>query len=101
MWVSERQRLKRLNAPCLATMSTGVCEQTHSPRIHQIRYASTHGFTPLLELGQRMAGPGRACAREPMASTADNLLEVVNGLERQPLRNIVLLKHIEAFPEHV
>jgi len=36
-----------------------------------------------------------------MASTADNLLEVVNGLERQPLRNIVLLKHIEAFPEHV
>ena len=36
-----------------------------------------------------------------MASTADNLLEVVNDLERQPLRNIVLLKHIEAFPEHV
>jgi predicted GNAT family acetyltransferase len=36
-----------------------------------------------------------------MAKTADNLLEVVNGLERQPLRNIVLLKHIEAFPEHV
>jgi predicted GNAT family acetyltransferase len=26
---------------------------------------------------------------------------VVNGLERQPLRNIVLLKHIEAFREHV
>jgi ribosomal protein S18 acetylase RimI-like enzyme len=36
-----------------------------------------------------------------MASTADNLLEVVSGLERQPLRNIVLLKHIEAFREHV
>jgi len=36
-----------------------------------------------------------------MASTADNLREVVNGLARQPLRNIVLLKHIEAFPEHV
>jgi ribosomal protein S18 acetylase RimI-like enzyme len=36
-----------------------------------------------------------------MAKTADNLLEVVNGLERQPLRNIVLLKHIEAFREHV
>ena len=36
-----------------------------------------------------------------MASTADNLLDVVSGLERQPLRNIVLLKHIEAFREHV
>ena len=36
-----------------------------------------------------------------MASTADNLLEVVSGLERQPLRNIVLLKHVEAFREHV
>ena len=36
-----------------------------------------------------------------MASTADNLLEVVSGLERQPLRNIVLLKHIEAFRGHV
>ena len=34
-------------------------------------------------------------------ATADNLLEVVSGLERQPLRNIVLLKHIEAFREHV
>lgn len=39
--------------------------------------------------------------REPMASTADNLLEAVRRLERQPLRNIVLLKHIEAFPRHV
>ncbi len=36
-----------------------------------------------------------------MASTADNLLDVVSGLGRQPLRNIVLLKHIEAFREHV
>jgi len=36
-----------------------------------------------------------------MASNADNLLEVVGRLERQPLRNIVLLKHIEAFREHV
>ena len=36
-----------------------------------------------------------------MASEADNLLEVVSRLERQPLRNIVLLKHIEAFREHV
>jgi hypothetical protein len=36
-----------------------------------------------------------------MASEADNLLEVVDRLERQPLRNIVLLKHIEAFREHV
>ena len=36
-----------------------------------------------------------------MASNADNLLEVVGRLEREPLRNIVLLKHIEAFREHV
>jgi len=36
-----------------------------------------------------------------MASTADNLREVVHRLERQPLRNIVLLKHIEAFREQV
>jgi len=36
-----------------------------------------------------------------MASEADNLLEVIRRLERQPLRNIVLLKHIEAFREHV
>ena len=36
-----------------------------------------------------------------MASTADSLLEVVGRLERQPLRNIVLLKHIEAFRDHV
>ena len=36
-----------------------------------------------------------------MASEADNLLEVVRRLEHQPLRNIVLLKHIEAFREHV
>ena len=35
-----------------------------------------------------------------MASTAERLLEVVDRLEHQPLRNIVLLKHIEAFPEH-
>src|ERR687898_1710930 len=36
-----------------------------------------------------------------MASETDNLVEVVRRLERQPLRNIVLLKHIEAFPGHV
>ena len=36
-----------------------------------------------------------------MASAADNLLDVVSGLERQPLRNMVLLKQIEAFREHV
>ena len=36
-----------------------------------------------------------------MASKAGNLLDVVDRLERQPLRNIVLLKHIEAFREHV
>ena len=36
-----------------------------------------------------------------MASTANNLLEMVSRLERQPLRNIVLLKHIEAFRKHV
>jgi len=36
-----------------------------------------------------------------MASEGDNLHEVVSRLERQPLRNIVLLKHIEALPEHV
>ena len=36
-----------------------------------------------------------------MTSKADNLREVVSRLERQPLRNIVLLKHIEAFREHV
>jgi ribosomal protein S18 acetylase RimI-like enzyme len=36
-----------------------------------------------------------------MASETDNLLEVVSRLERQPLRNIVLLKHIAAFGEHV
>lgn len=38
---------------------------------------------------------------EPMAGAADNLLDVVNRLERQPLRNIVLLKHVEAFREYV
>lgn len=36
-----------------------------------------------------------------MAGKVDNLLEVVSRLERQPLRNIVLLKHIEAFREHI
>jgi predicted GNAT family acetyltransferase len=36
-----------------------------------------------------------------MASEAENLIEVVDRLERQPLRNIVLLKHIEAFRQHV
>ena len=36
-----------------------------------------------------------------MAIETDNLVEVVRRLERQPSRNIVLLKHIEAFPEHV
>jgi len=36
-----------------------------------------------------------------MESEADNLLEAVSRLERQPLRNIVLLKHIEAFRQHV
>jgi ribosomal protein S18 acetylase RimI-like enzyme len=36
-----------------------------------------------------------------MASEGGNLYEVVSRLERQPLRNIVLLKHIEAFREHV
>jgi RimJ/RimL family protein N-acetyltransferase len=36
-----------------------------------------------------------------MAGKADKLSEVVSRLERQPLRNIVLLKHIEAFREHV
>lgn len=36
-----------------------------------------------------------------MASATDNLPEVVGRLERAPLRNIVLLKHIEAFREHV
>lgn len=38
---------------------------------------------------------------EPMAGAADNLFDVVDRLERQPLRNIVLLKHIEAFREYV
>ena len=36
-----------------------------------------------------------------MASTNERLLEMVDRLEHQPLRNIVLLKHIEAFREHV
>ena len=36
-----------------------------------------------------------------MAREADNLIEAVGRLERQPLRNIVLLKHIEAFRDHV
>src|SRR5918993_1634264 len=36
-----------------------------------------------------------------MAGETDNLVEVVRRLERQPMRNIVLLKHIEAFREHV
>jgi ribosomal protein S18 acetylase RimI-like enzyme len=36
-----------------------------------------------------------------MATETFNLVEVVRRLEHQPLRNIVLLKHIEAFPEHV
>lgn len=36
-----------------------------------------------------------------MADEADNLVEVVDRLERQPLRNIVLLKHIEAFRQYV
>ena len=36
-----------------------------------------------------------------MAREADNLIEAVARLERQPLRNIVLLKHIEAFRDHV
>ena len=31
----------------------------------------------------------------------DNLTDIVRRLEHQPLRNIVLLKHIEAFREHV
>lgn len=39
--------------------------------------------------------------RGPVAGNADNLLEVVDRLERQPLRNIVLLKHIETFRQHV
>ena len=33
--------------------------------------------------------------------STNNLNEVVRQLEREPLRNIVLLKHIEAFPQHV
>jgi RimJ/RimL family protein N-acetyltransferase len=33
--------------------------------------------------------------------STDDLGEVVRQLERDPLRNIVLLKHIEAFPQHV
>ena len=36
-----------------------------------------------------------------MAREADNLIEAVARLERQPLRNIVPLKHIEAFCDHV
>jgi hypothetical protein len=36
-----------------------------------------------------------------MATETDNPVEVVRRLEHQPLRNIVLLKHIEAFREHV
>jgi ribosomal protein S18 acetylase RimI-like enzyme len=36
-----------------------------------------------------------------MTGDADNLVEVVGRLERQPLRNIVLLKYIDAFREHV
>jgi ribosomal protein S18 acetylase RimI-like enzyme len=36
-----------------------------------------------------------------MPNVAGNLLEAVSRLERQPLRNIVLLKHIEAFRGHV
>jgi predicted GNAT family acetyltransferase len=36
-----------------------------------------------------------------MTSAADNLFDIVDRLERQPLRNIVLLKHIEAFREDV
>jgi hypothetical protein len=36
-----------------------------------------------------------------MAGERDKLVEVVRGLERQPLRNIVLLKHIDAFRDHV
>lgn len=36
-----------------------------------------------------------------MAIETDNVVDVVRRLERQPLRNIVLLKHIEAFREHV
>lgn len=33
--------------------------------------------------------------------STDDLDAVVRRLEREPLRNIVLLKHIEAFPQHV
>lgn len=33
--------------------------------------------------------------------STDDLGEVVRRLEREPLHNIVLLKHIEAFPRHV
>ncbi len=33
--------------------------------------------------------------------STDDLSEVVGWLERESLRNIVLLKHIEAFPQHV
>ena len=36
-----------------------------------------------------------------MAREADSLIEAVGRLERQSLRNIVLLKHIEAFRDHV
>lgn len=36
-----------------------------------------------------------------MANEADKLREALARLEREPLRNIVLLKHIEAFREHV
>jgi ribosomal protein S18 acetylase RimI-like enzyme len=34
-------------------------------------------------------------------SSTDDLQRAVDRLEREPLRNIVLLKHIEAFPGHV
>ena len=36
-----------------------------------------------------------------MAREADNLIKAVGRLDCQPLRNIVLLKHIEAFRDHV
>ena len=36
-----------------------------------------------------------------MLGEADNMVEVLGRLERQPLRNIVLLKHIDSFREHV
>ena len=36
-----------------------------------------------------------------MATETDNLVEVVRRLEHQPLRNIVLLKLIQAFSEDV